>query len=68
MKEKLSELASITLAGLMVAAVVALVVWVSGEAREARENVQQNGLQSVVNDVWCGKAGCKTACGKDETP
>lgn len=68
MKERVVESARTILAGLLLAGCIGLLIWIMGEAREVREHVQQKGLQSVVSDVWCGKDGCKTTCGKGETP
>lgn len=67
MNKKLSEIASIVLSGLLLGAFIALVIWVSTEVQEAHDYAKQNGLKGVLNDVWCGKAGCEpTGAGASE--
>ena len=61
MNKKLLEVASIILSGLLLAAFIALVIWVSTEVQEAHDYAKQNGLKGVLNEVWCGKAGCNSA-------
>lgn len=40
-------------------ALILLFVWLlSATVRPVAEEVEQHGLESIVNEIWCGKDGC----------